>query len=243
MKKFIILLLVVIFILSTGVSHIYARAGGGSSGSSGGGSSSSSRSSSSSGTRRSRSNPISQIVNLIMFIVISGASAIAFRMRLLKAKINSKRIMNLLDNKDDAWKYKNIQKQVETSYFNIQKAWSNQDMSTAQKYMLKDLYDSFQTKLEWMKIKNQRNILKKISLLEAIPISIYDDQDDTKDSVWYFIKGSMIDYTIDTNTNLIIEGKDVKKQFIEYWKFVRQDKNKWVLAQILQEDEKDKILF
>lgn len=93
------------------------------------------------------------------------------------------------------------------------------------------------------KVKNEKNILKKIKLLEASPISIYDDEDDTKDYVWYFIKGRMIDYTINTKTNLIIDSKNTKSTFIEYWKFVRTKDNRWVLSKILQKEDQNKILF
>lgn len=42
-------------------------------------------------------------------------------------------------------------------------------------------------------------ILKKISLIDAIPISINDDEDDSKDYIWYYIKGSMVDYPLSIN--------------------------------------------
>ena len=54
----------------------------------------------------------------------------------------------------------------------------------------------------------------------------------------------MVDYTIDTETKEIIDGKNTifGVSFIEYWKFVRKG-DKWVLSKILQNDEKDKIIF
>ena len=53
----------------------------------------------------------------------------------------------------------------------------------------------------------------------------------------------MIDYTIDLDSQKITEGNKFKSSFTEYWKFVRKDNDKWVLAEILQSDEKDKIVF
>lgn len=109
--------------------------------------------------------------------------------------------------------------------------------------MDQDLYDNFQSKIEWMQIRKEKNVLKKISLLDAIPISINDEEDDSKDYIWYYIKGSMIDYTINIETKEVVEGQNTKTSFIEYWKFIRKDDCKWVLCEILQEDEKDKIIF
>lgn len=151
--------------------------------------------------------------------------------------------MALLDDKDDAWKYDNILKEVETTYYIVENSWTNLDMTPAHSYMTEDLYEQFQLKLEWMQYRNQKNILKKIKLLEAIPVSIHDDEEDTKDHIWFFIKGSMIDYTIDTTTNLVISGSTKKSTFIEYWRFTRTNDKKWVLGKILQEEEKDKIAF
>lgn len=250
MKKRIKIVISLFLIMSLCTTMCYARVGGG--GSSGGGSSSggsSSSSSSSSGSHshaqsNSNSNPIVTIFQYIMFSIVAGFSAIVFRFRLKKAKRNSKKLMDLLDDKDAMWKYKKIQKQVETAYYKIQKAWGDQDMTQAKDWIEEEYYQTLQTKIEWMKIRNQKNVLKKISLLEAIPVSVQDDPDNTKDCVWYYIRGSMIDYTVDTTTNLIVEGKNAKTIFVEYWKFVRDEEAaRWKLAQILQADEKDKIVF
>lgn len=218
---------------------------GGGSSSAGGSSSSESSSYTTTTTAGSTSsNPITRFLNSIIFAIIAGFSIILFRIKLMKAKRNSKKLMKLLDNKDEAWNYKNIQKQVKCAYFTIQNAWTNQNMSLAKNYMEEELYKSFELKIQWMQIKNRKNVLKKITLIEAIPVSIYNDEDDiTKDYVWYYIKGSMIDYIIDMDTNLIVNGKDVKSRFIEYWKFVRKEDTKWVLSEILQANEKDKIVF
>lgn len=249
MKKHIKILAIMILTIIIYTTVIYARAGGGSSGggggggSSGGGSSHTSTSHHTTSNKRTKSNPIASLISYLLVLFLMSFSAILFRIKLLKAKRHSKQLMNLLDNRDDTWKYDTIQKQVKAAYFAIQKAWTKQDMSIAKDFMEEDLYENFRMKLEWMQIRNQRNILKKISLLEAIPVSVYDDKDDTKDYIWYLIKGSMIDYIIDINTNQIVEGKNRKDKFIEYWKFVRQEEGKWILAQILQEDEKDKIIF
>ena len=116
MKKRIKIVISLFLIMSLCTTMCYARVGGG--GSSGGGSSSggsSSSSSSSSGSHshaqsNSNSNPIVTIFQYIMFSIVAGFSAIVFRFRLKKAKRNSKKLMDLLDDKDAMWKYKKIQK-------------------------------------------------------------------------------------------------------------------------------------
>lgn len=214
------------------------RAGGGSS----------SRSHSSSGGSSSRhygsrgySSPLSTIISAIIFIIIIFASTIILYFKVLRASFNSKRYLRLLDNKDITWKYKTIEKRVIETFYIVEEAWTNNDMVKAKDYMDKDLYENFKSKLEWMDINNRRNILKKIRLVNLKPVSVYDDKDNNKDLIWFYIKGKMIDYIVDTKTKSIVSGDTKNKSFIEFWKFVKNENNNWVLNEILQEDESKKI--
>lgn len=214
------------------------RAGGGSSGSH---SSSDGSSSSRHYGRRGYSSPISNIISAIIFIIIIFASTIILYFKVLRASFNSKRYLRLLDNKDITWKYKTIEKRVIETFYIVEEAWTNNDMVKAKDYMDKDLYENFKSKLEWMDINNRRNILKKIRLVNLKPVSVYDDKDNNKDLIWFYIKGKMIDYIVDTKTKSIVSGDTKNKSFIEFWKFVKNENNNWVLNEILQEDESKKI--
>ncbi len=213
----------------------------------GGGSSSGSHSSSggSSGSRhygrRGYSSPLSNIISAIIFILIIFASTIILYFKVLRASFNSKRYLKLLDNKDITFKYKTIEKRVIETFYVVEEAWTNNDISNAKDYMDKDLYENFKSKLEWMDINNRRNILKKIRLVNLKPVSVYDDKDDNKDLIWFYIKGKMIDYIVDTKTKSIVSGDTKNKSFVEFWKFVKNENNNWVLSEILQEDESKKI--
>lgn len=224
------------------------RAGGGSGGGSDGGSGGSGGNSGSGGTstryyRGGRSSFLSNILWFITVPFILFGAAIIFRFKLFKYSKNTKKLMSMLEKKDSAWKYKKIQKQVHDAYFLIQKSWSNMDMTPAKRVMSEDLYESFQTKLNWMSFKNQKNVLQKIKLIEAVPVSLYDDENNTYDHVWFYITGSMVDYIIDTTTNMKINGKTSSKKFSEYWQFTRKDNGIWVLNKILQKDEAYQIAF
>ncbi|MBQ8828414.1 MAG: Tim44 domain-containing protein [Clostridia bacterium] len=225
------------------------RAGGGG-GSGGGGSSGGGSGSSGSHSSRHRTtngngggSVLGTIFHFIMFACISCAAAIVFRLKLFKYSRNSKKIIKMLQTKDSAWKYKNIEKQVHDAYFIIQNSWTNMDMQPAQGYMSEELYERFKTKLSWMECRKQKNVLKKIRLIEVTPVSVYDDENDKMDYVWFYIKGSMIDYMIDTETNLKISGNTSAESFEEYWQFVRNSESSWVLNKILQKDESGEIVF
>lgn len=227
------------------------RAGGGGGGSGGGGSGGGSSSSSGTGGHSSGgyygfSGPysaIEEIIGYIIIIIVSCGSFILFRLKLSKSEINSRKLMKMLDNKDSAWKDKNILPQIKETYFSVQNAWTSLDMSTAKEYMSEELYRNFQTKLDWMKYRKQQNILKNIKLTESIPVSVHDDADDSSDYIWFYIKGRMVDYIINTETQEITDGNTLPQSFVEYWKFVRRPNGRWVLDKILQEDEKDEISF
>ena len=210
-------------------------------GSSGGSHSSSGGSSSRHYGSRGYSSPLSTIISAIVFILILFASTIILYFKVLRASFNSKRYLRLLDNKDITWKYKTIEKRVIETFYIVEEAWTNNDISKAKDYMDKDLYENFKSKLEWMDINNRRNILKKIRLVNLKPVSVYDDNDDKKDLIWFYIKGKMIDYIVDTKTKSIVSGDTKNKSFVEFWKFVKNENNKWVLSEILQEDESKKI--
>lgn len=175
----------------------------------------------------------------ICFLMITFSTAVVFRMRWYPRYRNSKKLIRMLENKDSAWKYKDLQKQVRYAYFLIQNAWSCQNMSPAKEVMSPSLYESFQSKLAWMDYRHERNVLEDIRLLEASPVAVYDDVDDSLDYVWFYISGSMVDYILNTETHAIVRGNTKPEKFGEYWEFVRNQQGNWVLNQILQKGQEN----
>lgn len=232
-KKLIILLILgLIIILGLLPTQVYARAGGGGSsggGSSGGGSSGSHASSHSS---TSSNDPLSRIVGVLTFVIISSSSIIVMRIKITKYRYNA-----MKDFKNTDWNYKKLVKRVEKTYFILQNAWTNNDIKQAKGYLTKELYENYKTKLEWMELAHKKNVLKKIKLLNVYPISVVDKELNKNDKVYMYIKGKMIDYMVDTETNEVIEGNDICSPFIEYWLFVKNRNGEWVLSKIYQYNE------
>lgn len=150
--------------------------------------------------------------------------------------------MKKMMESDSAWKYENIADTVRDSFYAIQIAWSNMDMTPASMYMSHELLDGFQVKLNWMSYRNEKNVLQSIRLLNALPVAVYDDSDNSRDYIWFYIKGRMIDYTINTSSQLKVSGNTSPESFVEYWQYIREEKG-WVLNKILQKDEADQIPF
>ena len=216
------------------------RAGGG--GSSGGGGGSSGGSSNTRHPSGRQPTLFESILSYIMMPFILFSSSIVFYFQLSKRSRKAKKLMKQMKKSDNAWKYNYISNTVEDGFYAIQNAWTNMDMSTASQYMSNELREDFQTKLNWMEHRNQRNVLEDVKLLKALPVAVHDDVNNDKDFVWFYIKGRMIDYTIDTNTQLVTEGSTSAASFVEYWQFVRKNDN-WVLNKILQKHEENQIPF
>ena len=222
---------------------ITLRAGGG--GSSGG--SSGSGSSGGHHTPGARSygtgGVISNILSAIIMVVLLFIGTIILYLKVLRSSFNSKRYMRMLDDKDITWDYKNVERQVIDAYYIIQEAWAEGNMRKAKDYMTKELYENFQSKLEWMEVKKRKNVLEKIRLVNVKPVSVHDDSDDKKDLIWFYIKGKMVDYMINTETLERVGGSMKATSFVEFWKFTKTKNNRWVLSKILQQEEANKITF
>ena len=145
-------------------SVILLRAGGGDGGSSGGGSSSGSSSSKGGYSHYSDTSGqptlFESVIQFIIMPFVLFSSSILFYIKLAKRSLQSKKLMKQMMQKDSAWKFNNISSTVKDSFYAIQTAWSNMDMTSASEYMSDELFDRFQTKLNWMEYRNQKNILK-----------------------------------------------------------------------------------
>ena len=223
------------------VTALRAGGGGSSGGSSGGGSSGGHH------TPSTRSygtgGVISNILSAIIMVILLFIGTIILYLKVLRSSFNSKRYMRMLDDKDITWNYKNVERQVIDAYYIIQEAWAVGNMAKAKDYMAKELYESFQSKLEWMEVKKRKNVLEKIRLVNVKPVSVHDDEDDKKDLIWFYIKGKMVDYMINTETLEKVGGTTRTTSFVEFWKFTRTENNRWVLTKILQQEEANKITF
>ena len=237
MKKIITILSIFLIITLLFTGSCYARAGGGSgSGSSGGGSSSSRGNSYHDHYygRRGRSNPIEGVVMTV--VVVSGIYGLNASQRRRKARLlhqRAKKQLAILDDQDDYWNEKRIKEEVKKNYYLIQEAWGRQDLKTLKKYLTENLYDAWETKINWNEFQGKRNELSHIHLLKQNVVNLYDSENDNEDYFWVYIEGKMNDVTVDQQ-NQVIESYD--GVFVEYWKFKRCGKQ-ILLDEVRQQDE------
>ncbi|MFX0548690.1 Tim44 domain-containing protein [Hathewaya histolytica] len=241
LSLFCSIFILIIFISMEG-TVVMARAGGG--GSSSGGSSSSSSSSSSRSSSSSsrysdshgRNSPIGFVLTLIPILLFTVGKTVYSAVRDYKIYLKTKKMLRALSKIDDMWDYNKLKIRVNKTFYTVQSAWMNRNHDLAREYMSKNIYDLHTSKTDWMTIRHEKNILENIRILSITPVAVQDFMDSSQNIIWFSIRASMEDYTIDDITMEIVDGNRAISMFREYWKFVRED-SKWVLDEIRQKDE------
>ena len=177
MKKKGMILGILCILLCLCAVPVWARAGGG--GSSGGGGGSAGGSSYHSG--RSSGGGTSDIVSaaqfgLGVFVASGGAGAAVLLLKARRARRRTHRAMAVFSESGRNWDYREVQKQVEESYFQIQECWRRMDVTYGVPYMSERLQKDFNVKLQWMHMRGEEVVQKKVKLLSAIPVGVQDEE-------------------------------------------------------------------
>lgn len=191
-------ILLVMLTISTPITT-FARAGGGSS------SSSSSSSSSRSSSRSSRRHKQYPLVGFSIWgcVVLAGTVG---TVNLKKKKTESISKIKNLANNDINWNYKDIQRDVEEAFYNVNTAWMEKNQDLAKEYMSNKIYEKHKSQTEWMEVKKEKNILEKIKLISSLPVKIEDFEGTDNDYMWIHIEAKAIDYVINEETLDIVSG-------------------------------------
>lgn len=238
MKKRIFAAILIIMLMTCTVP-VWARAGGGGGSSSGGGGgSSSSHTSASSHGSSGRGNISGLVMQGIFFIVVTSGGTILLLWKARVAKGRSRRAMEAFARLGGNWDAREVQRQAEEAYYQIQECWRRMDINYGAPYLSPELQAEFDSKIQWMAVRNEEVVQKKVRLLKAMPVFVQDAPGEEQDVIWYLIQGKMTGYYIDKNTRQIVRGNPKPEMFIEYWKFVYRNK-RWVLHEIKQQDEID----
>jgi predicted lipid-binding transport protein (Tim44 family) len=120
------------------------------------------------------------------------------------------------------------------TFFKIQGAWANRDMSTVKHLLTDEMYRLFQEDAD--KLRAQ----KKINRLENIAVRSVDIteawQESGSDFMTVRVYANLLDYNVDETTGQVVEGSKTEPvKFEEYWTFTRPvGDNPWQLSAINQ---------
>ena len=120
------------------------------------------------------------------------------------------------------------------TFFKIQGAWANRDMTTVRTLFTEEMFGIFQGDAEALKAQ------KKINRLENIAVRSVDITEAWQESGADFITArvfaNLLDYNVDEITGQVVEGSKTEPvKFEEYWTFTRPvGNNPWQLSAINQ---------
>ncbi|MCK5115662.1 MAG: TIM44-like domain-containing protein [Candidatus Aegiribacteria sp.] len=231
---FVFLLLVSILLVLS--SPAYARAGGGGSYGSGGGggsyggSSGSSRSYNGSGGSSGRSG--GEYVFFFAFIIVvlllvGGKAKGEYESRTisradkLRRQQDLQEMQNALDalkQRDPRFSKKTFLKNVSTAFIALQKAWSNQDLSSVRQFISDGIDERFGLQIEMQKAEGYRNKMENISVKNMNIVGVYSDSH--FDTIHVEITAKADDTDVDLKTGKRIR-RNSSSPFTEYWSFLR----------------------
>jgi hypothetical protein len=169
---------------------------------------------------------------ILLPVVIIYAEIVAYSVR--KKYRQCRELLEQLEQTDASWDLRNIERRVERIYFKVQEAWMQRDQSIAREFMSDRLYEKHKLQTDLMLSNHRKNMLEDITLKQSKVVNVSNDVDDSKDYLWVYIEGSMIDYVVNDETGKrASEDSPRRKGFTELWKLVR-GKTGWVLDEIEQ---------
>jgi predicted lipid-binding transport protein (Tim44 family) len=120
------------------------------------------------------------------------------------------------------------------TFFKIQGAWANRDMSTVKPLLTGEMYRLFQDDADKLRAQKQINRLENIAVRSVDITEAW--QESGSDFVTVRVYANLLDYNVDETTGQVVEGSKTEPvKFEEYWTFTRPvGDNPWQLSAINQ---------
>lgn len=120
------------------------------------------------------------------------------------------------------------------TFFKIQGAWAERDMSSVRSLLTEEMYRTIQDDAEKLKAEKKINKLDNIAVRSTDVVEAW--QESGKDFITVRFYANLVDYTVDESTGQVVSGsKTDPVKFEEYWTFVRPvGNNPWQLSAITQ---------
>ncbi len=143
----------------------------------------------------------------MIFLVKKGDNKVADEFNnifVTSPEISSETLAGFGINDREALKQEFFQK-----YVDIQNAWMNFDYDALQNLCTDELYNTYKSQLDVLKLKNGQNIMSDYKLEQAKVVAVRDENNQL--SVTVMMKISLFDYVIDANTGEVRRGNKNKK--------------------------------
>jgi Tim44-like domain len=139
---------------------------------------------------------------------------------------------------DEMWNPDNLRGRVREVFFPVQQSWSKRDVSDSRPFVSKKLYKRHELQLEGLERQHRVNRIEDLALDEVDIVRVVNVSDDQKDRFIAFVQCRARDWMEDANTGRVVNGnKAAQTTFQQFWTFVRDPQNGWVLDEIQQAEE------
>jgi predicted lipid-binding transport protein (Tim44 family) len=135
---------------------------------------------------------------------------------------------------DPAFDQASFQDMVMDTFFKIQGAWTNRDMSSVKSLLTEEMFRIFQQEADQLKAQKMINRLENIAVRSVDITEAW--QESGSDFISARVYANLLDYNVDETTGQVVEGsKTDPVKFEEYWTFTRPvGDNPWQLSAINQ---------
>jgi predicted lipid-binding transport protein (Tim44 family) len=154
----------------------------------------------------------------------------------------ARQLISQLGTQDTLWNYEQMIDYAQKVFAKMQNAWMERNMELVKDIVTERLYQDYQKKLDWQKVKHEQNIIEDIEIKRTEIIGMEDHAGKDKDTFTIYIKGKLVDYTISDKTGKIYTNKAKgKTSFVDLYYFLRKEE-KWLLDRIENDVSLGKIL-
>jgi len=142
--------------------------------------------------------------------------------------------VNYIRQLDPSFNEADIRDKVMDTFFQIQAAWANRDLTPVRDRLTDEMFRLLQEDAERLKAEGRINRLENIAVRSVDLTEAW--QENGQDYITVRIYANMLDYMVDDKTGEVVEGSKTEPvKFEEYWTFTRPvGPNSWKLSAITQ---------
>lgn len=149
-----------------------------------------------------------------------------------------KEALAIMVKKEPQWNEDNLINISHRIFSDLQVAWGKHDLETLKKHLHPNLYPDWEFQINQQKLRNERNVMKGLSVNNIRFVNVKNRRDDEHDEFTVCIDAEATDQTLINNQ--VVRGK--LEKFREFWTFDWEN-GKWTLREVTQSDGWKKYVF
>lgn len=187
-------------------------------------------------TNEEASDTIIQLLRILIFSGTPITAYIIYECKLSQSARASRKIMKMLDQKDSAWKFKNIMSRFKEIFNALKNAQIKSNFDLVTQYTTDDMLEKLKLQQTWAQQLQKIRTPSYIKLLDARPVAVFDSYDDACDHIWFYVEWSAFEQSGEYSTT---------KQLNTYKGFwqLKRCCDVWRLSDIIDKEKGDELIF